>query len=52
MRRKTFWIAAAGLATAAATFSTQASADPVAGAIVGGGIGAVVGGPPARPWVP
>lgn len=46
--KKTLLAVTIAAAAAAATFSTQASAnhDPVVGALVGGGIGAAVGGPP------
>jgi len=47
MSKKPLWIATFGAAVALATLSTQANAgDPVAGMLIGGGIGAAVGGPP------
>ena len=47
MSKKPAWIATLGAALALATLSTQAHAgDPVAGMLIGGGIGAAVAGPP------
>jgi hypothetical protein len=47
MTKKPLWIATLGSALALATVSTQAQAgDPVAGMLIGGGIGAAVAGPP------
>src|SRR5205814_1656974 len=46
MKRKTMMVALALAGFAATTYSTQAAADPVLGALVGAGAGAALGGPP------
>jgi hypothetical protein len=47
MRKRSLWLASLAVAGCAATFSMPASAgDPVAGMLIGGGIGAAIGGPP------
>src|SRR5688572_13200171 len=46
MPAKPLLIATIATALSAVSFSTQVSADPVAGAVAGGTIGAIAGGPP------